>query len=424
MLDIKFIRENKEYVKDGAVKKQYDPKIVDKVLELDEKLRDLRMVVEDLRAKRNKVSGEVANEKDTVKKRELIAGTATLKSELQLKEEELKKLEGEFKEKMLWVPNPPDEDVPVWKDETGNVEVKKWGSLPHFDSPIKDHVELGESLGLLDLERGAKIGGFRGYFLKNDLFLLEQAILNFAMKHMIQKGFTPMSVPWLVNKEALIGTGYFPWGEEDHYKVQDDLHLIGTAEVSLTAYYAGETLNEKDLPVKLVGLSPCFRREVGSYGKDTKGIFRLHQFYKVEQVVLCKNDHEESVKWHEGMLKYSEELLQALKLPYHILLMCSGDMGPGQIKKYDIETWFPAQGKYRETHSDSYFHDFQSRRLNMKYRTENGEVKFVHTLNNTVIASPRILGAILENYQQKDGSVVIPKVLRDFMGKDKIAPTK
>ena len=336
------------------------------------------------------------------------------------KEEKLIKLEGEFKEKMLWVPNPSDENVPVWKDETGNVEIKKWGTLPHLDFPIKDHVTLGESLDLLDLERGAKIGGFRGYFLKNDLFLLEQAVLTFAMKHMIQKGFTPMSVPWLVKEDALYGTGYFPWGKEDHYKVQDDLHLIGTAEVSLTAYYGGETLNEKDLPVKLVGLSPCFRREIGTYGKDAKGIFRLHQFYKVEQVVLCKNNHEESVKWHEEILKYSEEVLQALKLPYHVLLMCSGDMGPGQIKKYDIETWFPAQGKYRETHSDSYFHDFQARRLNMRYKTESGEVKFLHTLNNTVIASPRILGAILENYQQRDGSVVIPKVLRDFVGKDKI----
>lgn len=420
MLDIKFIRENKEYVKDGAVKKQYDPKIVDEVLELDEKLRTLRVEVENLRAKRNKISGEVANEKDPAKKQELIAGTGNLKTELKQKEEKLIKLEGEFKEKMLWVPNPPDENVPVWKDETGNVEIKKWGTLPHLDFPIKDHVTLGESLDLLDLERGAKIGGFRGYFLKNDLFLLEQAVLTFAMKHMIQKGFTPMSVPWLVKEDALYGTGYFPWGKEDHYKVQDDLHLIGTAEVSLTAYYGGETLNEKDLPVKLVGLSPCFRREIGTYGKDAKGIFRLHQFYKVEQVVLCKNNHEESVKWHEEILKYSEEVLQALKLPYHVLLMCSGDMGPGQIKKYDIETWFPAQGKYRETHSDSYFHDFQARRLNMRYKTESGEVKFLHTLNNTVIASPRILGAILENYQQRDGSVVIPKVLRDFVGKDKI----
>lgn len=422
MLDIKFIRENKEFVKDGAIKKQYDPKIIDEVVELDEKLRILRVEVENLRAKRNQVSREVAKEKNQAKKQELIASTGDLKNNLKQKEEELTKLEGEFKEKMLWVPNPPADDVPVWRDETGNVEVKKWGRLPHLDSPIKDHIELGESLDLLDLDRGAKIGGFRAYFLKNDLFLLEQAILTFAMRYMIEKGFTPMSVPWLVKKEALIGTGYFPWGEEDHYKVQDDLHLIGTAEVSLTAYYGGETFNEKDLPVKLVGLSPCFRREVGSYGKDTRGIFRLHQFNKVEQVVLCKNDHEESVKWHEKMLNYAEDILQALKLPYRIMLMCTGDMGPGQVKKYDIETWFPAQGKYRETHSDSYFHDFQSRRLNMKYKTESGEMKFVHTLNNTVIATPRILGAILENYQQRDGSVIIPEILRDFVGKDKITP--
>jgi seryl-tRNA synthetase len=423
MLDIKFIRENKQLIKDGAIKKQYDPQIIDGILDLDEKIRELRIEVENLRAKRNRVSDEVAKEKDQTKRNNLITSTKNLKDELKEKEDKLTNLQNDFWEKMYWIPNPPNEDVPVGKDETGNVEVKKWGTIPKFDFFVKDHIALGEELDLIDIARGVKIGGFRSFFTKNDLLLMEYGLLLYALRHMIKQGFTPMTVPWLVKEDALFGTGYFPWGRDDHYKVQDDLHLIGTAEVSLTAYYGGEILNEKDLPVKLVGLSPCFRREVGSYGKDTRGIFRLHQFNKVEQVVLCKNDHAESVEWHEKMLKYAEEILQALKLPYRVMLMCTGDMGAGQIKKYDIETWYPAQGKYRETHSDSYFHDFQSRRLNLRYKTENG-VKFVYTLNNTVIATPRVLGAILENYQQKDGSVTVPEILRDFVGKDKIVPKK
>lgn len=229
-----------------------------------------------------------------------------------------------------------------------------------------------------------------------------------------------MTVPWLVKPDYFWGTGYFPWGAEDHYKVQDDLNLIGTAEVSLTSYFADEVLKEEELPVKLAGISPCYRREIGAYGKDLGGIFRVHQFNKVEQVVLCRNDPQESIDWHEKMLSYSEEILQALKLPYRILLMCTGDMGGGQKKKYDLETWFPAQKQYRETHSDSYFWDFQSRRLNIRYKTKEGEIKFVHTLNNTVVATPRILGAILENYQNADGSVGVPEVLRTYIGKDKI----
>jgi len=241
--------------------------------------------------------------------------------------------------------------------------------------------------------------------------------LDFVLELLVKKGFTPMTVPWLVNDDALWGTGYFPWGIQDHYQTQDNSKLIGTSEVSLTAYHSGEILSESDLPIKLVGISPCFRREVGSHGKDTKGIFRVHQFTKVEQVILCKNDQQESIKWHEELLKNSEELLQNLKLPYQVLLMCTGDMGAGQVKKYDIETWFPAQNKYRETHSDSYFLEFQARRLNMRYKTKSGDTKFVHTLNNTALATPRTLAAIMENYQQKDGSIKIPSVLQKLMGK-------
>ena len=226
-----------------------------------------------------------------------------------------------------------------------------------------------------------------------------------------------MTVPLMVNKDAFWGTGYFPWGIEDHYTTQDNQGLIGTAEVPLTSYYQDEVLEEKDLPIKMVGISAGFRREIGAYGKDTKGLIRVHQINKVEQVVLTVADEEITREWHENMVSYSEEILQALKLPYHVLLMCTGDMGAGQRKKYDIETWFPSQNAYRETHSASYFNDFQARRLNMRYRTKTGETKYVYTLNNTVVATPRLLAAILENYQNEDGSINVPEVLQKYLGK-------
>lgn len=420
MLDVQFIRDHPDEVKEGTAKKQLNPKVVDEVLRLDQERRDLIGQIESIRAKRNAINDKLKQTQTDDLKRE----SKELRVKLQDLEPQLKKVEATFHDLMLQVPNIPAKDVPVGEDETGNKVHKTWGEKPDFDFPVKDHVTLGESLDLIDLERGVKIGGFRSFFTKNDLVLLEQAVLNFALKSLIAKGFTPMTVPWIVNDEALWGTGYFPWGIEDHFQTQDGQKLIGTAEVSLTAYRAGEILREKDLPVKLVGISPCFRREVGSHGKDTKGIFRVHQFMKVEQVVLCHNDEKESIKWHEELLKNSEEVLQALKLPYQVMLMCTGDMGAGQVKKYDIETWFPGQDKYRETHSDSYFLEFQARRLGIRYKTNTGETTFVHTLNNTAAATPRLLAAIMENYQQADGSIVVPQVLRDFVGKDKITATK
>ncbi|HZZ98558.1 MAG TPA: aminoacyl--tRNA ligase-related protein, partial [Candidatus Saccharimonadia bacterium] len=236
------------------------------------------------------------------------------------------------------------------------------------------------------------------------------------------KGFTPMTVPWMVNDDAMWGTGYFPWGMQDHFSTQDGQKLIGTAEVSLTAYFKDETLNEKDLPIKMVGISPCFRREVGSYGKDTKGIFRVHQFNKVEQVIYTVADEDVTRKMHDEILGYSEELLQKLEIPYHVLKMCTGDMGAGQRRKYDIEAWFPGQKAYRETHSDSYFNDFQARRLNIKYRAKDGTLKYVYTLNNTVAATPRLAAAVIENHQQADGTIKVPKILQEFVGKKVIGP--
>jgi len=413
MLDINFIRDHPDSVRTAAKNKQLNPKIVDAVLREDKNRRDLIIQVEAIRAERNHLNDQLKKTQTD----ELKSKSKALKKQLQDLEPQLKKTEKNFLDLMLQVPSVPAGDVPIGKDETGNVVHKTHGKKPKFSFRPKDHVQLGKALDLIDLDRGVKIGGFRSFFTKNDLVLLEQAALNYSLNHLVKKGFTPMTVPWLVNDDALWGTGYFPWGIQDHYQTQDNSKLIGTSEVSLTAYHSGEILSESDLPIKLVGISPCFRREVGSHGKDTKGIFRVHQFTKVEQVILCKNDQQESIKWHEELLKNSEELLQNLKLPYQVLLMCTGDMGAGQVKKYDIETWFPAQNKYRETHSDSYFLEFQARRLNMRYKTKSGDTKFVHTLNNTALATPRTLAAIMENYQQKDGSIKIPSVLQKLMGK-------
>lgn len=422
MLDIAFIRENAEAVKMAAQNKQLDPAVVDQVIAADEVRRKLIVQVQELR--------QQANENAEVVKKAVADGGKpsaealetgkNIKTHLKELEPQLKEAEENFEMALLAVPNIPAEDVPVGADETGNQVVRQEGTLPSFDFAPKPHQELLESLDLLDTKRGVKIAGFRGYFLKGDGLLLERALLDYALDLMIEHGFTPMSAPVLVKREALQGTGYFPWGEEDHYVTQDGEVLAGTAEVALTAYHMDETLSEKDLPIQMVGISPCFRREVGSYGKDTQGVVRVHQFNKVEQVVYTVADEAVTREWHEKMLGYSEELLQGLGLPYQVLLMCTGDMGAGQRKKYDIETWFPAQDTYRETHSASYFNDFQARRLNIRYQAKDGSLKHVYTLNNTVAASPRLLAAVVENYQQADGSIAVPQVLQKYLSKKEI----
>lgn len=418
MLDLKFIRENAEAVKQGARNKQFTTECIDELLAADASRRDIQQKVDALRQQSNELVETIKNmvgkgEKPTA---EQVAKGKEIKEQLKTLEPHLKELEEQVQKLAYSIPNIPADDVPFGRDETGNVEERTWGEIPHFTFTPKPHQELMETLDLIDTKRATAIGGFRAYFLKNEAVLLEQALLMYAMHKLIADGFTPMTAPVLVNKEAMWGTGYFPWGNEDHYQTQDDQVLAGTAEVALTAYRMGETLTEKDLPLKMVGISPCFRREVGSYGKDTQGVIRVHQFTKVEQVVYTVADETETRKWHEKMVGYAESLLKDLKLPYHVLRMCSGDMGAGQRKKYDIETWFPSQNKYRETHSASYFNDFQARRLNIRYKSSDGTLKYVYTLNNTMAASPRLLAAVLENYQQEDGSIRIPDVLQPFMG--------
>ncbi len=416
MLDIKFIKDNPELIKE-AVRKKRLVVDVDRLLVLEaERLATLSQV-EALRAEQNEASQKI-QAADANEKTGLIAAMQTVKKAKEEGEEKLKEIMTEWRTIMLQVPNVPDTAVPEGDDDSANQEIKVWGEKPQFDFTPKDHVELLENLNLIDFKRGTKVAGFRGYMLKGDAVKLQLAIWQWSLDEMIRRGFSPLLAPALVRPEPFFGTGYLPAGEEDLYKTQDGDFLAGTAEVGTMGYFMDESLTPADLPQKIVAFSPCFRREAGSHGKDTKGAFRVHEFYKVEQVVLCEANHETSVKWHEELTANAEALMQALELPYHVVLNCSGDLGLGQVKKHDIEVWLPAQKQYRETHSISYFHDFQTRRLNIRYRDADGNLRFAHSLNGTAVATPRLFIAIVENNQQADGSIKVPAVLRPYFGKD------
>lgn len=417
MLDIKFIRENKDIIQEGARKKRIAFN-VDDLIKADDKRRELLASIEKKRAEQNQCSDKITKTTDAAARSQLIAEMKIVKEELQKEEEELKEAMKQWQMLMIQTPNIPDMSVPEGESDADNQEIKQWGEIPKFAFAPKSHIEIMNNLNMLDLEKGAKISGFRGYFLKNDAVLLNFAIWQFVSDHFNFKGdFSQMIVPSLVRRETLVGTGYLPQGEEDMYKTQDSDYLAGTAEVSTMSYFADEIILESDLPKKIIAFSPSFRREAGSHGKDTKGIMRVHEFFKFEQVILCEAKHEESVKRHDELLGNSEEIMQALGIPYRIVVNCTGDLGLGQVKKYDIEAWVPSENKYRETHSCSYFHDFQARRLNIRYRDGSGKLLFVHSLNNTAIATPRILISIIENNQKEDGSVIVPEVLQKYMGK-------
>jgi seryl-tRNA synthetase len=419
MLDIKFIRENKDLIDLGAKKKHINFD-VEALVAIDDKRKEFIASIEKKRAEQNMVSERMVRTQDESEKAQMIREMKALKEAMQQEEEELKKVMHEWQVLMLAVPNIPDVSVPDGVDDKDNREVKTWGDIPKFDFTPKDHIELMQNLGMLDLERGTKVAGFRGYFLKGDGARLQFALWQFVQDFFLKKGdFTPMITPSLVRRETLMGTGYIPQGEEDLYKTQDGDYLSGTAEVALMSYYSDEVLDKKDLPIKMLGFSNAFRREAGSHGKDTRGILRVHEFFKFEQVVLCEASHAESVKYHEEINNNTEEITQALGLPYHVVANCGGDLGLGQVKKYDIEVWLPSENTYRETGSASYFHDFQTRRLNIRYRDDEGKMRFVHSLNNTAL-SGRPLIMIVENYQNEDGSIRIPEVLQPYMGGQKI----
>jgi seryl-tRNA synthetase len=414
MLDMAFIREFPELVKAGAKKKHVHVDI-DRLLEVDRQRRALITEIEQLRAERNRQSKAVAGA-PPAEREALRADTRIITERLKQCEMTLAPLEEEFAGLMLQVPNVPAADVPEGLTEADNVEVRRWGEIPTFPFTPLDHVELGERLDLIDVKRAVRIAGTRTYYLKNEAVLLELAVLRFTLDHMMRQGFVPMLVPHLVKDEAMIGTAYFPGGEEQAYRVDKDaVNLIGTAEVPLTAYHYDEILPEAELPKRYVGLSACYRREAGTYGRDTRGLYRIHQFHKVEQVVICVADEQVSIAEHERIVQHAETILQALQLPYRVVNVCGGDLGIPQVKKYDIETWMPSRQAYSETHSASRFYDFQARRLKLRYRDRQGRAHYAHTLNNTVIASPRILIPLLEIYQQEDGSVLVPEALRPYM---------
>jgi len=424
MLDIKFIRENAELIQESAKKKHIDFD-VNKLVEVDDKRKAITQNLEEKRARQNKVSEEVAKAGQAgnmAEKRKLIEEMQPLKEKMQKLEEELKEVITEWQKLMIAVPNIPDMSVPDGDDETGNAEVKKWGEIIKFNFTPKNHMDIMLALDMVDFDRGTKVAGFRGYFLKNDGVLLSFAIWQFALSHFLSKGFTPLIVPSLVKRETLLGSGYLPQGEDDLYKTQDNDYLAGTAEVATMAFHSNEVLDKKDLPKKYLSFSPCFRREAGSYSKDVKGLIRVHEFYKIEQVILCEGSHDESVKYHEELNRNTEEFIEKLKIPYHTVVNCGADLGLGQVKKYDIELWVPGENTYREIGSTSYFHDFQTRRLNTRYRDSDGKLKYTHSLNSTAIPTPRILVSLVENNQQADGSIIIPEVLRPYMGgKDEIS---
>ncbi len=422
MLDIAFIRSNPDLIKEGIRKKRMKMDI-DELLAVDEELRRLKSEVENLRADRNRLSKEMPKLKGEEKDR-AVADVRAIKDGLGAREGLLREREQQFEDLMLMVPNPPLPEVPEGESDDDNVLVRTFGEPTRFDFTPKDHLELAESLDIVDMPRAVKFAGARMYFLKNEGALLEFALFKFALDHLYSRGFQPMIVPQLVRREAMVGTGFFPLGEEDTFYVEKDgLYLIGTSEVPLVSYHLDEILNEKDLPKHYCGYSTCFRREAGSYGRDTKGFYRLHQFNKVEQVVICVNDPEVSRQEHQILLGNAESIMQALGLPHRVALACGAEIGQGQVLKHEIETWMPSRGKYSETHSCSTLHEFQSRRLKIRWRGKDGKTQYCHTLNNTAVASPRILIPLLENFQNEDGSVTIPEVLRPLMnGMERIEP--
>lgn len=409
MLDINFIRENLDRVREAIIwkKKSID---IDMLLSLDDKRKKIQATLDQLKFDQKK-AGE-ARDIDLAK---------SLKDQISSLSKEYDDVMTEYSMLMLQVPQILHESVPAGKDDSENIELKKVGEIRHFDFELKDHLTLMESHNMIDIERGVKLSWARSYFLKNDGALLEQAVLQYAYQKMIKKWFTPMSVPYMVDPSCLVGTGYFPWGEEDAYCMErDDKWLIATAEIPLTAYHKDEILELSELPKTYVWLSPCFRREAGTYGKDTRGLYRVHQFHKVEQVLILPADEETTIKRYYQILENAEEILKDLWLPYRLLQLCTWDMALGKYLSHDIECRMPSRNAYGETHSATAFLDFQARRLNIRYRDTDGTIKTCYTMNNTVIACPRFLIALIENNQQADGSITIPEVLRPYMGKDKI----
>lgn len=419
MLDLAWIRENADAVREGAKRKRIEVD-VDRLLALDVERRKLIHLEEQAKAEQNALGKQVASLQGDSKQTAL-ARLKQMKQAVKTHAEALAPIQTEIDTLLLAVPNPPDADVPDGDDDKANVEVRRSAEPPTFDFEPKDHVALMQQHDMLEIERAGKLAGSRSYILKGVAVELEQAILRLGQDLITDRGYTLLSVPVVVKEWALRGTAYFPGAEEQTYKIanptadDEDSWLVGTSEVSVTALHGGEILDIADLPLRYAGLSPCFRREAGTYGKDTRGVYRVHQFNKVEQVVIDVADEEKTLAHHKEILANAEAMLDLLELPYRVTMTATGDIGRSATCKYDIEAWMPGRNEWGETHTASRFRDFQARRLNLRYRDEDGKVRFCYTLNNTVIATPRVMVAFLEMHQQVDGSIRIPKALQPYM---------
>ena len=418
MIDIKVIRENPELVKKAVVDKGMRVDI-DQLLEIDVRRRELETQFNELRHEQ-KQAGEKIAQAPKEQKAELSKAMGQLKGRLKQIEEQRAAADAELHEMMLVVPQIPHPDAPVGPDESGNVEVRKFGTpktKADFGFEFKDHVDLGTQFNLFDLERGVKLAGSRNYVLTGNGAALHEAVLRLAWDMMVERGWTPLTVPVLVSEKLMVGTGFFPLHRDEVYLAErDNACLVGTAEVPVTGLHGDEILELDELPKKYFARSTCFRREAGAAGKDTRGLYRIHFFDKLEEVVLCAADPEQSARHHAEILQNAEDLLQKLELPYRVVEVCTGDMGQSKVRQYDVETWMPSREMYGETHSASRYHDFQARRLGLRYRDEHGKVQVCHTLNSTVVASPRILIPLLETNQNANGGITIPTALRPYLG--------
>ena len=419
MIDIRKLRENPQHFKNGARIKRFDVD-VDAAVVLDRERRKLQVSIDS----RKKALGEksrLIKEKSGAEREKLQSGLKSFSKEIKEDEQKLREQESLLNTLLLAIPNPPMDDVPVGKDDNDNVEIRRVNEPPGFAFEPRDHVELGLKHGLFDIERGVKVAGSRSYYLKNEGALLENALMRYALDFLTGRGFIPVITPVIVKEECMVGSGYFPTGRDEAYAIEKDgLFLIGTSEVTLVSLHMDEILKESDLPIKYAGQTTCFRREAGSYGKDVRGLYRVHQFQKVEQVVICKNDYEEMKRIHEELLANAEHIVKSLGLCYRVVEVCTGEMGMGQVRKHDIECYMPGRGGFGETHSCSSFADFQTRRSRIRYKSADGKNLFPFTLNNTAVASPRLIIALLENFQNEDGSINIPDVLVPYMNGKKV----
>jgi seryl-tRNA synthetase len=414
MIDLKLLRADPDVFRRAIQVKRISLDL-DALLALDAEVRARRHAIEQLEATRNAQARRV-RDATAAERPALIAEGRALGVELEGARPALREAEARLHELLLLVPMPPAPEAPIGASDAENVEQRRWGTPPRFAFEPLDHVRLLERNGWAELRRAAELAGARSWALRGEMVLLELALLRFALEHLAARGFVPLEVPAMAREAAFIGTGHFPSGRDETYALDDELYLVGTAEVAVNALHAGEMLSDDELPLRYAALSTCFRREAGSAGRDTRGLFRVHQFTKVEQYVLCRADPVESQARFEELLQNAEEILQALEIPYRVMEVCTGDMGPGKVRQVDLEAWFPSERRYRETHSCSSLFDWQARRTNLRYRDRQGRLHFAHTLNNTGLATPRILAPLLENHQREDGSIQVPGALRPFLG--------